>query len=418
MPLPSRSPRPDDKRETGWKDIPSPSPPVTAYVVMAAEVRRAEPLATDASLSLKMLLDGGSQDATPRLSEILAWGSCAECVTAVFCPLVMWGALDATATALNVGGAFLAGLAQAVADASADPSVQRVCAGFQAGFITVFTSFSFMTEQAADLAVAGGGGGGGSCSWLAGWLYIVATISAGCAAFAAGRAALGAALRTRLARQPAAWQLPRHSRVPSPPALVRGLLGLIALAWLWVLVSPAGTVFEPLAFERRHDLRRLMPAGAAKAAMAKDRPPAPAQSADKRMDVAHLACGLATQTFGLVMSTRIGVGASRSRAHWGVLCCNLLACAALLGLRGAEAARLGGAGSLLAIKLRTSGCGALSISGGLAVLLCDALGRQSLWERSARGRGRLGVAAVNLLLHVAVASVACALLPSLIARLR
>ena len=71
--------------------------------------------------------------------------------------------------------------------------------------------------------------------------------------------------------------------------------------------------------------------------------------------------------------------------------------------RAAEGAGLTERHSLLAHKLRTSGCGALSIWGGLAAL------HVTLW----RTRGRRVAAAVNFALHVYVSCLSSVLLPLL-----
>ena len=318
------------------------------------------------------LLDGGaSDDATPApLRLALAWGLVAECLTAVLCPLVMSGVLDVTATALNIVGALVAGAVAAVHDAASDEGTRRACASFQLGFIGVFTSFSFMAEQAAQLAEAT------SCGQWCGWLYIACTVAAGCASFAAGRALLGTVLLRTQGR--------RRLRAPSPPALLRGLGAVVAAVWVWVLLSPAGAVFEPLAV---HAARGATPS--------------------KRADVAHLGVGMAVQTAFLALSAAVGERARRRAARaaagavqWGDLQCNALACTLLLLVRHAEARGLLDDEHVLPIKLRTSGCGALSVSGGLAAMLV-ALASQ-------RRRGR---AAFNGALHCAVGVLACGLLP-------
>ena len=82
------------------------------------------------------------------LLQTLAWGSVAECLTSVCCPRVLLHDINVTSTVLNLVGAFVAGATQAVEEAQPDPLLRRHCACFRAGFITVVTSYSFVTEQA------------------------------------------------------------------------------------------------------------------------------------------------------------------------------------------------------------------------------------------------------------------------------
>ena len=111
----------------------------------------------------------------------------------------------------------------------------------------------------------------------------------------------------------------------------------------------------------------------------------------------------------------------------------LLACLVLLSVRAAEGlALVGGDDALLAFKLRTSGCGALSVSGNLATLLVSERAgaggasfagqeQHSLLQTSHRdgeheGSTRLQairVVAINLALHAHVAAVTCVALPML-----
>ena len=187
--------------------------------------------------------------------------------------------------------------------------------------------------------------------------------------------------------------------------------------------------------------------------------PPPPSSPSKQADVLHLLVGLLMQGAGLALSARIdrwAAGASHAAAerraahrgsstsgaqtavHWSPLLCNSLACAVVLALRMGEAARLiGGDDALLATKLRTSGCGALSVSGGLATLLITPSGdgsgadggggggspQQHLLQGSGdygeRGRERrsrlqsIRVIGLNLSLHALVAVATCILLPLL-----
>lgn len=216
------------------------------------------------------------------------------------------------------------------------------------------------------------------------------------------------------------------------------------MLWVWVLLTPAGAVFDPNAFEASGwSPASVSAAAAADAAMdaAHDASvvatASPRPDASKADDMLHLATGLGMQGLGLALSAYVGacpcVAASVASSqpllgdgsgdgskvrrlaggiHWPALFCNVLACGLLCALRMGEA--LAGysadAPPLLALKLRTSGCGALSVLGGLAGLLTT--------ERVTPARREYGRAAritVNFVLHVYVASVTCVLLPRLTA---
>ncbi len=116
------------------------------------------------------------------------------------------------------------------------------------------------------------------------------------------------------------------------------------------------------------------------------------------------------QLAGLGLSTRLCAesGAGRGAVHWGALACNGLSCVVLALLRTSEAAGVVDGDGLIVWKMRTSGCGALSICGGLAALLLP----------PPRGKRRrpLGRLAFNMMLHVYVASLTSALLPLAIER--
>ena len=310
-------------------------------------------------------------DSLPPLLETIAWGSLAECLTSVGCPLRMFGKLDVTATVLNLVCPMLCGMAQAIDDAAvdtgADLQIRQRIAAFQAGFIGVATSFSFMAEQAALL--------GGP---IIGLLYIIGTLVMTCAIFASGRVACAMGLRMKRLRR----ALRTGRLLLSAAGMFRVLMALVALTWVWVLIAPAGAVFEPLAV--RQGQRGLDEHhGSA------DRP-LPTSLPSKRADVLHLLVGLLMQAAGLALSARMEqwtsadatAGAStltspsgRRKQHggwvrWPPLLCNGLACAVVLLLRTCEsAAWIGGEDALFATKLRISGCGALSVCGGLATML-------------------------------------------------
>ena len=369
-------------------------------------------------------------NAMPLLLEAILWGAVAECLTSLCFPLRSIGNLDMTGTALNLGCPVLSGMAfaidEAAAESGADPGARMRTTAFQVGFIGVATSFSFMAEQAAWLQ-------GG---WFMAWLYILGTFGGTCVAFALGRTGLGRMLRARRISR-----LIRTGRLlPSPTRLRRVLLMVVAVAWAWVLLAPAGIVFEPLAVHRaaasRRALRRLAssdPAAAeAAVAAAADAAALLAPKASKRNDVLHLAVGLGMQAAGLVASARIEhyVGSTErprdSSIRWAPLVCNVLACAVVIVLRVGEVATLvGGEEALFASKLRTSGCGALSVCGGLGQIAVGAFSpREHLAgadndvgsDGASRSRQRVRgcrAAAVNLTLHAQVAVATCALLPML-----
>lgn len=379
------------------------------------------------------------------LLETIAWGAVAECLTSVGCPLKMFGKLDVTATVLNLVCPLLCGMAQAIDDAAvetgADPGTRRRIAAFQAGFIGVATSFSFMAEQAALLG-----------STMYGLLYILGTLAMTCAVFAAGRVALATGLRMNRPRR----ALRTGRLVPTAARLLRILVALVALTWLWVLLAPAGAVFEPLAVRQGQREPRL-PGRALSSSLAElnaliaisadhastERPlPMPS----KRADVLHLLVGLLMQAAGLALSARIerwsatnataddpdAASPSRQRmpqslVRWPPLLCNGLACAVVLLLRTCESASwIGGEDdALLATKLRISGCGALSVCGGLATLLIAPHETVQTGEMGAhdekrsvhdvhntrRRQGTRTVALINLALHVQLAAGTAMLLP-------
>ena len=304
---------------------------------------------------------------------VLAWGCLAECVTALSVPLYVVGGVDVSATLLNVLGAFFAGVACALDEAFADARLRRFCASFLAGFISVFTSFVFVVEQSAQLAASP------SCGAACGAAYVLAAMGAGCAAFAAG----GAAGRV--------YAAPRASRPPAPPAppqLARALAAGVAAMCAWaLLVAPVNAVADPLAIGVPIE-----------------------PSASKWTDVAQLGSALVAQAAGLALSWRVDPGHSGAvgggLVQWGALRANGLACALVLVLHAAHprlAGAPGSASALLLLRLRSSGCGALSQMGALAQA------HVTLW----RPRRRRVAAALNFLLHSYLACVAALLLPLL-----
>ena len=169
------------------------------------------------------------------LLQTLGWGCVAECLTSVCCPLVRYGEVNITSTMLNAVGPLLAGAVWALEDAAMDPLLRQQCGCFQAGFISVFTSFAFTTEQAARLSASQAYGP------TRGFAYVVASLATSCVCFALAQAAVGAALSSRRG----VCRL-RPPPAPRPQQVARGLWSLVGFAWLYVLLTPAGTVFEPL----------------------------------------------------------------------------------------------------------------------------------------------------------------------------
>ena len=331
--------------------------------------------------------DDGSSYST--LSETIAWGTVAECSISVCCPLVMYGTVDVTGTSLNLIGPLLGGMACAVDKAADSASVRRSCAAFQAGFIGVLTSFSFMVDQGAQLAASPSG-------LSSGLAYIVATMAAGCAVFAVGHGGTDAVLRSRPGRR--LLMGPRSARAPPhlQRLLLRRLVFAAVLAWLWVLCTPAGAVFDPQDVHAAHRAAGHVHQSGVLA------------PASKRMDMAHLACGIGLQAVGLAVSAHIsGRSSERHGVHWGALACNTLACVLLLALRLAEAASYLSEHATFPCKLRTSGCGALSISGGLAPLI---VGEANDGRPRSRSPRRTAQADVSFALHAYVAAVTCAML--------
>jgi hypothetical protein len=68
---------------------------------------------------------------SPRLLHTVAWGALAECLTSVCCPIATAGDLDVSATALNISGAFLAGIAYSVQSKATSRLMQASCIAFQ-----------------------------------------------------------------------------------------------------------------------------------------------------------------------------------------------------------------------------------------------------------------------------------------------
>lgn len=113
------------------------------------------------------------------------------------------------------------------------------------------------------------------------------------------------------------------------------------------------------------------------------------------------ASGAAWLSAGLHLSRVVGGGPSAGTVQWGPLRANVLGCALLVLLRGAERLGLAPRHSLVAAKLRTSGCGALSTSGGLAQL-----------HATLYARGRRTPALVNFALHAYLSTASYMLLPA------
>ena len=352
----------------------------------------------------------------PRMMESLAWGSVAECTLSICCPLVMRGPIDVSATALNLLCPLLGGAAQALDEATGgSASVHMRVSAFQTGLVGVATSFSFMAEQASLFS-----------EWWRGCAYIIATICGACISFAAGKSALSFALRVRRFRR----ALVAGRVLPSSSRLLRILAFVVLLAWLWVLLSPAGTVYDPLAVNVARAQRAQaaldalnLRAGRALGQVRELPTDEPAPPASKRADCLHLLCGLIMQALGLAVSARVSERvATRSRRgkrggaseRLGLLVIapllsNALSCGVLASLRAAEAARWVNTHGFVASKARTSFCGALSISGMLAAMVISPPERAAASAKSMMGARSRGV--INLLLHGALAAAAMLMMP-------
>ena len=357
--------------------------------------------------------DEAADREAPRMMESLAWGSVAECTLSICCPLVMRGPIDVSATALNLLCPLLGGAAQALDEATGgSASVHQRVSAFQTGLVGVATSFSFMAEQASLFS-----------EWWRGCAYIAATICGACISFAAGRAALGVALRARRFRR----ALVAGRVLPSSSRLMRNLAFLVLLAWLWVLLSPAGTVFDPLAVNvaRAQRAQAALDTAAGRAlGQVRELPTdEPAPPASKRADCLHLLCGLIMQALGLSVSARVServTSRRRGRTRGGAserlgllvlapLLSNALACGVLAALRAAEAARWVDTHGLVTSKARTSFCGALSVSGMLGAMVISPPDRAAASAKMMMGARSRGV--INLALHAALAAAAMLMMP-------
>mmetsp|Transcript_23612 Transcript_23612/g.50871 ORF Transcript_23612/g.50871 Transcript_23612/m.50871 type:complete len:386 (-) Transcript_23612:338-1495(-) len=331
------------------------------------------------------------------LALTFAWGCTAECVTNVCTPLVSYGVIDVSAAALNVVGALLAGAALTLEQASNDTRVQLVCAAFQTGFVGVCTSFTYMVEQAAALAVLPWYGHTRAAAFVALLLGLqVVAFSWSASLFARPAAALCTAQRERSRRLLPSLQ-PHH--------VLRVLITSVLLVSLWVMVSPPGAVADPREMRTQPQSR------------------APLQLT-KADDVYNLTLGLVLQACGLlVCSLLTRRSASAAGVHWESLATNALAVLLLLGcsalpcksartlladgdvdsvevLEAAAASSEGNTNqvssmfslgcSVLVAKFRTTACGAMSISAGLAAIA------HSRWQARGRGAQLVGL---NLALH-------------------
>ena len=103
--------------------------------------------AAEKALNLPLTTRDRHRGDLPHLQLTLAWGCVAECIVSILCPVSIVGVLDLSATALNVIGPFIAGVVHAFDESLNDTRWHRYCAAFQAGFVGVFTSYTFMAEQ-------------------------------------------------------------------------------------------------------------------------------------------------------------------------------------------------------------------------------------------------------------------------------
>lgn len=311
---------------------------------------------------------------SPRLLHTIAWGALAECLTSVCCPIVMVVDLDISATALNISGAFLAGIAYSLQSKATSRLMHISCIAFQAGFVGVFTSFTFLAEQAARLKAGSG------ASTVNGIGYL-------CVVFAAQLAAFAAAIELE---QRLSLPLPA-----APSALV--LFSCVAVICVWVALAPPGAVSDPLQFDAPH-----------------------LATTSKIGDALQLWSGLLLQAAGLWLSVRLSRGATepsmlppRALILWAPLRCNLAATGILLLIRASPCDASAAAwtapepacpplATALMAKICSSGCGALSVSGGLSPALW------SLWIGGGRRRRLKSV--LNLAIHFILAYFVCLVL--------
>jgi hypothetical protein len=200
---------------------------------------------------------------------------------------------------------------------------------------------------------------------------------------------------SQLAAFAAAVALEQRLALPLPAApSAFALLGCVAVICVWVALSPPGAVSDPLQLDAPH-----------------------LATTSKLGDALQLWSGLLLQAGGLYLSVRLSRGATKPSMHpprafilWAPLRCNLAAASILLLIRASpcdasaatrtapEPACPPLATALMA-KICSSGCGALSVSGGLSPALW------SLWVGGGRRRRLKSV--LNLAVHVILAYVVC-----------
>uniref|UniRef100_H3GMW8 Uncharacterized protein n=1 Tax=Phytophthora ramorum TaxID=164328 RepID=H3GMW8_PHYRM len=126
---------------------------------------------------------------------LLLLAAVAECVTTCF-------AWNVGGTALNWLGPFLDGVTYGYEDRLKSEGVSIACVQFRSAFLGVFTSYSFMVDHAGDLS---------GDSFVAGPMYVCASVLGGCVCFWMGK-------------QAAAWVNLMTSRVADGEELVLGIL--------------------------------------------------------------------------------------------------------------------------------------------------------------------------------------------------
>ena len=189
--------------------VPTPEVPASlANFSPRARAALAGRAAAEKALNLPLTTRDRHRGDLPHLQLTLAWGCVAECIVSILCPVSIVGVLDLSATALNVIGPFIAGVVHAFDESLNDTRWHRYCAAFQAGFVGVFTSYTFMAEQSATLTASHG--------LLYGGAYVLASM-----------AAVG--LLLSVSRRPSPWRLSnqrgRRDNAKDPDKAARGVSG-------------------------------------------------------------------------------------------------------------------------------------------------------------------------------------------------
>ncbi|KAL4125648.1 hypothetical protein PRIC2_009229 [Phytophthora ramorum] len=265
---------------------------------------------------------------------LLLLAAVAECVTTCF-------AWNVGGTALNWLGPFLDGVTYGYEDRLKSEGVSIACVQFRSAFLGVFTSYSFMVDHAGDLS---------GDSFVAGPMYVCASVLGGCVCFWMGK-------------QAAAWVNLMTSRVRrvikrvKRPSLMACLVGFVGLTTLRATLGPHGFVRDP------KDPQFI----------------GPLQVADGE----ELVLGILMSCSAVLLSSylcelfprqpsQLRTAASPNGGpfiDWGCLSCNLIA-SVLAGLTY-QLSRVSptGTNNLLALKFVSSFCGSLSVFSGAVSII-------------------------------------------------